>query len=80
MSIRELPQAVIPARPKNFQWDAPSDVLGRWADAPRAAESDEASTITIYDVIGEDWWSGGGFTLKRASAALRSICRVRTRG
>ena len=73
MSIRELPQAVIPARPKNFQWDAPSDVLGRWADAPRAAESDEASTITIYDVIGEDWWSGGGFTLKRASAALRSI-------
>lgn len=73
MSMRNLPQASTPARPKNFQWDAPSDVLGRWAEAPHAAASEDASTITIYDVIGEDWWSGGGFTDKRMSAALRSI-------
>lgn len=73
MSIRELPQACCPQRPQNFQWDAPSDVLARWAETPRAASSEDDATITIYDVIGEDWWSGEGFTAKRASAALRSI-------
>lgn len=73
MSIRKLPQASVPDRPKNFQWDAPSDVLSRWAETPMAAAEDEDATITIYDVIGEDWFSGGGFTLKRASAALRAI-------
>jgi ATP-dependent Clp protease, protease subunit len=74
MSLRELPQARAPQRPKNFQWDAPSDVLSNWAEQPQAAAEDgDSSTITIYDVIGEDWWTGGGFTLKRASAALRTI-------
>lgn len=73
MSLRNLPQASVPARPQNFQWDAPSDVLGRWAEAPQAAASEEANTITIYDVIGEDWWTGSGFTAKRAAGALRSI-------
>lgn len=73
MSLRELPQARAPQKPTNFQWDAPSDVLANWSDMPQAAEGTDANTITIYDVIGEDWWSGGGFTLKRAAAALRSI-------
>jgi len=73
MSIRELPQARCPARPQNFHWDAPSDVLSRWAEAPMAEASADETTITIFDVIGEDWWSGGGFTAKRAAAALRSI-------
>lgn len=73
MSIRKLPQATAPARPKNFQWDAPSDVLAAWAERPQAAESDNPNTISIYDVIGEDWWTGGGFTAKRMAAALRSI-------
>lgn len=73
MSIRDLPLATAPARPKNFQWDAPSDVLARWVDAPAAAASGDDATITIYDVIGEDWWTGGGFTDKRMAAALRNI-------
>lgn len=73
MSIRKLPQARMPERPRNFQWDAPSDVLGRWAETPAAAASDSALTIDVYDVIGEDWWTGGGFTEKRMAAALRSI-------
>lgn len=73
MTLRKLPEAKAPARPKNFQWDAPSDVLSRWADGPQAAEANEPNTISIYDVIGEDWWTGGGFTAQRAAAALRSI-------
>ena len=73
MTLRTLPEARVPARPKNFQWDAPGDVLTRWAESPQAAEADEPNTISIYDVIGEDWWTGGGFTSARMAAALRNI-------
>jgi ATP-dependent Clp endopeptidase proteolytic subunit ClpP len=36
------------------------------------ASSDDA-TITIFDVIGEDFWTGGGVTEKRIAGALRQI-------
>jgi ATP-dependent protease ClpP protease subunit len=73
MSLRNLPEAKSFQRPQNFQWDAPSDVLARWAEKPLAAEADDPNTITIFDVIGEDFWSGGGFTAKRMAGALRGI-------
>ncbi len=73
MTLRQLPEIKAPQRPQNFQWDAPADVLARWADMPLAADSESDNTIAIFDVIGEDWWSGGGFTAKRMRAALRSI-------
>ncbi|MBZ9985678.1 Clp protease ClpP [Mesorhizobium sp. BH1-1-5] len=73
MTLRKLPEAKTFQRPQNFQWDAPSDVLAKWAETPHAAAADDPNTITIFDVIGEDWWTGGGFTAKRMSAALRSI-------
>lgn len=72
MSLRKLPEAKAFNRPKNFQWDAPADVLASWAERPLAAAERE-DTITIFDVIGEDCWTGGGFTAKRAASALRSI-------
>ncbi|RWK12526.1 head maturation protease, ClpP-related [Mesorhizobium sp.] len=73
MTLRKLPEAKTFQRPQNFQWDAPSDVLARWAEHPLAAAADDPNTISIFDVIGEDFWTGGGFTAKRMSAALRSI-------
>lgn len=73
MSLRNLPEAKTIERPKNFQWDAPSDVLAKWAEMPLAADSDNDTTITMFDVIGEDFWTGGGVTAKRVSAALRQI-------
>lgn len=73
MTIRKLPEAKTFQRPQNFQWDAPSDVLAKWAEKPLAAESNDPNTISIYDVIGEDMWTGGGFTAKRMAAALRAI-------
>jgi ATP-dependent protease ClpP protease subunit len=73
MSLRDLPQASLQGRPKNFSWDAPSDAIARWAELPQAATSEDASTITIFDVIGTDWWTGEGVTAKRIGAALRSI-------
>lgn len=75
MSLRSLPNAPTMARPQNYQWDAPSDVLAKWAEHPFAAapDADADATISIFDVIGEDGWTGGGVTAKRISAALRSI-------
>jgi len=73
MSLRNLPKIKGLKRPQNYQWDAPSDVLGKWSEKPMAAEGDDPNTISIYDVIGEDYWSGGGFTAARTAAALRSI-------
>lgn len=73
MSLRKLPEARTFARPQNYHWDTPSDVLAKWAEKPLAATADDPNTITIFDVIGEDFWTGGGFTAKRMSAALRSI-------
>lgn len=72
MSLNRTPVAAV-ARPKSYQWDVPLSALERWESAPQAAEADDPNTISIFDVIGEDYWSGGGFTAKRAAAALRSI-------
>lgn len=73
MSKRDLfrPQAF--QRPEGLQWDAPSHALEQWAALPLAATADDPDTISIYDVIGADDWTGAGFTARRMSAALRSI-------
>ena len=55
MSLRKLPEARTFQRPQNFQWDAPSDVLAKWADTPFAAGEADDTTITMFEVIGEDW-------------------------
>lgn len=71
MSLLKLPE--IQARTVNHvQFDARPDALERWEPDVRAATED-ADTITIYDVIGQDWYSGDGVTTKRVSAALRTI-------
>lgn len=75
MSLRKLPEAQVFARPQHYQWDAPSGVLTKWAEHPLAAvpDADGDTTISMFDVIGEDGWTGGGVTASRVSAALRSI-------
>jgi ATP-dependent protease ClpP protease subunit len=51
--------------------------LDRWNPAIRAVvddvEDDADRTISIYDVIGYDYWTGDGVTAKRISAALRNM-------
>lgn len=73
MSLRKLPEAKTFQRPQNFQWDAPSDVLAKWAETPLAASDDSDTSISVFDVIGDDPWTGGGVTAKRVAGALRAI-------
>ena len=73
MTLRKLPEAKALSAPQGYSWDVPSDALARWTEFSAEAGQQDANTVTIYDVIGEDPWTGGGFTAKRMSAALRSI-------
>lgn len=72
MSLRKLPKVSAAALPAFYSWDARADALSHWAERPLAAASED-STISIYDVVGEDWWSGEGFTSKKMAGILRSI-------
>ncbi|HEV8035968.1 head maturation protease, ClpP-related [Yoonia sp.] len=72
MTLRKLPEAKAFARPQSYQFDAPADALDKWH--PRAAEAD-GNTISVYDVIGEDPFGGGGITARRIAGALRAIGR-----
>lgn len=48
--------------------------LDRWNAGVRAAsETDADRTISIYDVIGYDYWTGDGVTAKRIAGALRGM-------
>lgn len=51
------------------------EILSRWeADAAgvRAVEVGD-NVITMFDMIGEDYWSGGGVTAKKVTSQLRAI-------
>lgn len=52
-----------------------SSVLDKWAEDAsgiRAVEQGD-NVITMFDVVGEDYWSGGGITAKRVASQLRAI-------
>ena len=52
--------------------DLPEAAIERWDGSIRAAAQSGENTITIFDVIGEDWW-GDGVSANRIAAALRSL-------
>ena len=61
-------------RPKGWQYDCTSNALERWCGFDRAAADDSDPTvIDIYDIIGEDWWTGEGFTEKKLAGILRKV-------
>jgi len=73
MSLKNLPRIEV-NQFKAYARGVEPDIKAydRWNNALAAAKSDN-NTITILDVIGEDYWTGGGVTAKRIEAALRSI-------
>jgi ATP-dependent Clp protease, protease subunit len=73
MSLRTLPAIRAFQKPEGLTWDAPADALARWSGAVAAADSQDPADISIYDVIGEDPWSGGGWTARRMAGVLRSV-------
>ena len=48
-----------------------NDIQSRWNPEIRAKASDDAATINILDVVGEDYWTGDGMTAKVVNSVLR---------
>ena len=70
MSLKTLPLA--PSARLDVQSRLSPKALQRW-DAGIQAAADEDRTISVMDVIGQDWWTGEGVTAKRIAGALRSL-------
>lgn len=74
MSLRKLPSIQAFDRPADDMTPVPADkALARWTPGIQAAREGDDVSISIYDVIGEDFWTGEGVTSKRIAAALRTI-------
>lgn len=72
MSLRTLPEIKAARLPSICAFEPDADAVERWNTGIMAAQSPD-NTVSILDVIGEDFWTGGGVTSKRVAAALRSI-------
>jgi len=70
----DLPRIAVPVR-DGIRARTPDAVFEKWDASILSADAIGDNVISIYDVIGEDFWTGGGFTLKRLDAALRTIGR-----
>lgn len=73
MNKQNLPQAPQASQPAGFSFDLSPQALERWQPDLRAENQEQDNTITIFDRIGLDPWTGEGVTAKRIAAALRSI-------
>lgn len=49
----------------------PENIMSKWQPNIQAANDEDDRTINIYDIIGEDWWTGQGMTAKIVSSVLR---------
>ena len=73
MSLRKLPEIKAFEGLSEFDFASTDSTMKRWRPEVRSAVEGDDTVISIYDVIGEDFWTGEGFTSKRAAAALRKI-------
>lgn len=72
MTMKQLPVAP-EARPRlDVRSHISPKALSRWDSGVRAA-ADSDRTISVYDVIGQDFWTGDGVTAKRIAGVLRSF-------
>jgi ATP-dependent protease ClpP protease subunit len=72
MTIRTLPAAPAERPRMSASSDLLPQALERWNPDIRAAADDE-NTISMFDPIGYDYWTGDGVTAKRVSAVLRNL-------
>jgi len=73
MKRSSLPAAAVLARRELAHSACPPRALASWNPGIRAAAGETDNSISIFDVIGYDWWTGEGVTAKRIAVALRAI-------
>lgn len=74
---RDRPSALPVPADRRVAAFSPLPVMDRWSEDAAgvrpAALSQGDNVITMFDIVGEDYWSGGGITAKRVAAQLRAI-------
>ena len=74
MTIKTLPGAPAGRPSAGVSSQIQPRALDRWNAGLRASSDvDPDRTISVYDVIGYDYWSGEGVTAKRVASALRGM-------
>lgn len=75
MSIRKLPGAPESRVHVGVSSQLLPRALERWNPGLRAAvdDADDERSISVYDVIGYEYWTGEGVTAKRIAGALRAL-------
>lgn len=74
MSIKQLPGAPENRVHAGIKSDIAPRALDRWNPSLQAkAGEEEDRSISVYDVIGMDYWTGEGVTAKRIAGALRAL-------
>ncbi|OUH95715.1 head maturation protease, ClpP-related [Klebsiella pneumoniae] len=71
MSKKQLPVAPAGRPCARVTCETLPSALDRWDDGIKAATTDD-NTISVFDVIGQDYW-GEGITAKRIAGALRAM-------
>jgi ATP-dependent Clp protease protease subunit len=71
MSLKTLPAA--PAARLDVRSHIEPRALDRWDARIRAAAAEDERAISVFDVIGQDFWTGEGVTAKRVAGALRAM-------
>lgn len=72
MKRKHLPAAREGKPVSGLRYDLAPSALDRW-DTSIKASADSDNSISIFDVIGQDYWTGEGVTAKRIAGALRAI-------
>lgn len=83
IQMRKMPRLFASARPgalplpadRRLQAFTPASVLDKYGDSAAGvrAVAKGDNIITMFDSIGEDYWSGGGVTAKKVQSQLRAI-------
>lgn len=75
MSLRNLPGAPTGRPSSGVRSEILPRAMDRWNPGVQAAETDQADerTISIYEAIGYDSWTGEGVTARRIAGALRGL-------
>lgn len=75
VNARARPGALPMPADRKISAFAPATVYDRWGEDASGirAVSVGDNVITMFDDIGEDYWSGGGITAKKVAAQLRAI-------
>lgn len=75
MSVKNLPAAPMGRPSASVRSEILPRAFERWNPGLRAAvaEDEQDRSISVYDAIGYDYWTGEGVTARRVASALRTL-------